>query len=91
VRPLQALNQRGDHTLAGAGQPDDEPRTKRRLSGWRELGFLTLLYVAYAASRVFADDSMAPARERAMPISIAKSGANQEDTVRLDVERDVVA
>lgn len=52
--------------------------------GLRELGFITLLYVGYAASRVFADDSLAPARERAMRI------LSIEDNLLLDVERDVV-
>ncbi len=51
----------------------------------RELGFIALMYVAYAASRVFADDSLAPARERAMRI------LSIEDNLFLDVERDVVS
>ena len=51
----------------------------------RELGFIALMYVAYAASRVFADDSLAPARDRAMRILVPR------DNVFLDVERDVVA
>ena len=63
----------------------DTPAGTRSLSGWRELGFLTLLYAAYAVSRVFADDSMAPARERAFRILIL------EDTMLLDVERTVVS
>lgn len=58
---------------------------QRRLSGWRELGFLTLLYAAYAVSRVFANDAMAPARERAFRI------LSLEDAFALDVERTVVS
>jgi hypothetical protein len=44
-----------------------------------------LLYVAYAVSRVFADDALAPAQERALRI------LSLEDTVVLDVEPSVVA
>ena len=51
----------------------------------RELGFLAMLYVAYAVSRVFADDSLAPARERALRI------LSLEDTMLLDVERAIVS
>lgn len=52
--------------------------------GLRELGVIAVLYLAYAASRVFADDSLAPARARAARI------LDLEGTVRLDFERDVV-
>ncbi|HXH80398.1 phosphatase PAP2 family protein [Nocardioides sp.] len=62
----------------------DTPAGRQGLSGWRELGNLALLYAAYAVSRVFADDSMAPARERAFHILIL------EDTMLLDVERAIV-
>ncbi|MEO5665370.1 MAG: phosphatase PAP2 family protein [Nocardioides sp.] len=58
---------------------------RRHWRGVRELGFIALMYVAYAASRVFADDSLAPARDRAMRI------LSLEDNVFLDVERDVVS
>lgn len=57
-------------------------RLSRR--GLRELGLLALVYLAYAASRVFADDSFTPARERALRILAI------EDTLLLDVERGVV-
>lgn len=51
----------------------------------REFGFIALMYVAYAVSRVFADDSLAPARDRALRI------LSIEDNLLLDIERDVVA
>lgn len=55
------------------------------LSGRRELAFLALLYIAYSASRVLANDSIGPARGRAVRIwSI-------EDSMLLDVERNVVS
>ena len=57
---------------------------RRSRRGLRELGFLALVYLAYAASRVFADDAFAPARERALRILAI------EDDLLLDVERDVV-
>lgn len=63
----------------------DTTASTRTLSGWRELGFLALLYVAYAVSRVFADDSMAPARERAFRIH------SLEDSMLLDVEQAVTS
>lgn len=50
----------------------------------RELGFIALLYIAYAGSRVFADDAFAPARDRASRI------IDLESSLLLDVERDVV-
>ncbi len=62
--------------------PAPAPRSRR---GLRELGFIALLYLAYAASRVFADDALAPARDRAVRI------VEIEDSLLLDVERDVVA
>lgn len=72
--------------LAPRPTPSDDPaalvRSSRR--GVRELGFIALLYVGYAASRVFADDSLAPARERALRI------LSIEGNLLLDVERDVV-
>lgn len=43
------------------------------------------MYVAYAASRVFADDSFAPAHERAMRI------LSMEGDLLVDVERDLVS
>lgn len=57
---------------------------RRHWRGVRELGFIALMYVAYAASRVFANDSLAPARDRAVRI------VSIEDNLFLDVERDVV-
>lgn len=71
--------------LPGTTSPSTHPAPKRHLSGWRELGFLTLLYTAYAASRVLANDSLPPARERARHIM------SLEHTMFLDVERDVVS
>lgn len=73
-------------TLAPRPISADTARAVRR--GWRglrELGFIGLLYLAYAASRVFADDTLAPARERALRI------VDIESSLLLDVERDVVA
>ena len=63
---------------------DTATAVRRSRRGLRELGFIALLYVGYAASRVFADDSVAPARERAMRI------VSIEDNLFLDVERGVV-
>ncbi|WP_310529636.1 phosphatase PAP2 family protein [Nocardioides sp.] len=57
---------------------------RRARRGLRELGFIALLYAAYAASRVFADDSLAPARERAEQV------VSIEHNLLLDVERGVV-
>ncbi|QIK74367.1 phosphatase PAP2 family protein [Nocardioides piscis] len=41
------------------------PALHRAFVGARELGFLAVVYVGYAVTRVLADDSFAPARERA--------------------------
>ena len=73
-------------TLLPAPAPSTSTLAGRRsLNGWRELGFLTLLYAAYAVSRVFANDALAPARERALRI------LSLEDTLLLDLERTVVS
>lgn len=52
-------------------------------AGLRELGILALVYVGYAASRVLADDSLAPAVARAVRI------LDLERTLHLDVEADL--
>lgn len=52
----------------------------RRRRGLAELGFVALVYVGYAASRVLASESFGPARERAMRI------LSLEDAFGLDVE-----
>lgn len=44
------------------------PATYRVRRGLIELAFLTVLYVAYSASRLFASDELAPARGRALDI-----------------------
>ena len=49
--------------------------------GFREFALLILLYVAYSASRLFADDSFAPAAERARDL------LGVERWLLLDVER----
>jgi hypothetical protein len=61
------------------------PTRRRTLDGCRELGFLTLLYAAYAVSRVFANGAIAPAQERALRI------LSLEEAVFLDVERRMVS
>ncbi|WP_051204268.1 MULTISPECIES: phosphatase PAP2 family protein [Nocardioides] len=63
---------------------DSAAQLQRSRRGLRELGFIALLYIAYAASRVFADDALAPARERAMRI------VDIEVTLLLDLERTAV-
>ena len=55
----------------------------RRRRGLAELGFVALVYVGYAVSRVLADESFGPARDRAMRI------LTLEDAFGLDVELDV--
>ena len=72
-------------TLVPAPATLTRPTETRSLSGRRELGLLALLYLAYAASRVFASDLAAPARERAMRI------LSLEDLLLLDIERGVVS
>lgn len=51
--------------------------------GFRELALLVLLYVAYSASRLFADDAVAPAAERARDLVAV------EQWLMLDFERTV--
>lgn len=67
-----------------AAQPTTSETAEPVRRGLRELSFIALLYVGYAASRVFADDSLAPARERALRI------LSIEDGLFLGVEREVV-
>lgn len=63
------------------------PRTVERtillVHGWRELGFLALVYAGYALTRVLASDAMAPARERALRI------VEVQRPMGLDFERSV--
>jgi PAP2 superfamily len=53
--------------------------------GPREIGYIALIYIAYAASRVFADDTLAPARDRAWRV------LDIEHDLFLDIEHGVVA
>lgn len=55
-------------------------RAPDRRTGWSELGVLVLVYVGYAASRVLADDSFAPAVDRAVRI------LDLERALALDIE-----
>lgn len=71
--------------LPTTATPTSRTAGTRPLRGVRELSFLTLLYTAYAASRILAEDAFAPARDRALRIVAL------EDAMLLDVERAVVA
>jgi hypothetical protein len=80
----------GSTTSAAREAPPDTPARQAvrdllvsRRRGLAELGFVALVYVGYAASRVLADESFAPARERAMRI------LSLENAFGLDVELDV--
>lgn len=55
-------------------------RPARKHAALRELGVLVALYVAYAVSRIFADDALAPAVDRARTL------LRLEHLARLDVE-----
>ena len=69
------------HRLPGRGEPPAGRHSLGRPSAWREVGQLTLLYLAYTAARLVADPDPESAAAN------AHSLLSLEDDVRLDVER----